>query len=59
MTVEKTGEHISVDFSGTDDAVSGPMNAPLSVTASGVFCALKTIIDPDGLIPLTLVAGGQ
>ncbi|GIR53196.1 MAG: hypothetical protein CM15mP62_06670 [Rhodospirillaceae bacterium] len=27
------------------------MNAPLSVTASGVFCALKTIIDPDGLIP--------
>ena len=51
MTVEKIGEHISVDFSGTDDAVSGPMNAPLSVTASGVFCALKTIIDPDGLIP--------
>ena len=51
MTVEKPGEHISVDFSGTDDAVSGPMNAPLSVTASGVFCALKTIIDPDGLIP--------
>ena len=51
MTVEKTGEHISVDFSGTDDAVSGPMNAPLSVTASGVFSALKTIIDPDGLIP--------
>ena len=51
MTVEKSGEHISVDFSGTDDAVSGPMNAPLSVTASGVFCALKTIIDPDGLIP--------
>ena len=51
MTVEKTREHISVDFSGTDDAVSGPMNAPLSVTASGVFCALKTIIDPDGLIP--------
>ena len=51
MTVEKTGEHISVDFFGTDDAVSGPMNAPLSVTASGVFCALKTIIDPDGLIP--------
>lgn len=51
MTVEKTGEYISVDFSGTDDAVSGPMNAPLSVTASGVFCALKTIIDPDGLVP--------
>tara|TARA_Y100001968_G_scaffold8541_2_gene7228 strand:+ start:4940 stop:6667 length:1728 start_codon:yes stop_codon:yes gene_type:complete len=51
MTVEKKGETITVDFSGTDDAVSGPMNAPLSVTASGVFCALKTVIDPDGLIP--------
>ena len=41
MTVEKTGEHILVDFSGTDDAVSGPMNAPLSVTASVFSVLLK------------------
>tara|TARA_B100000676_G_C17956367_1_gene774970 strand:- start:448 stop:1257 length:810 start_codon:yes stop_codon:yes gene_type:complete len=27
------------------------MNAPLSVTASGVYCSLKMIVDPDGLIP--------
>lgn len=27
------------------------MNAPLSVTASGVFAALKMIVDPDSLIP--------
>ena len=27
------------------------MNAPLTVTASGVFCALKMIVDPGSLIP--------
>jgi N-methylhydantoinase B len=27
------------------------MNAPLSVTASGVYCGLKTAVDPDNLIP--------
>jgi N-methylhydantoinase B len=27
------------------------MNAPLSVTASGVYCGLKTAIDPNDLIP--------
>ena len=27
------------------------MNAPLTVTASGVFCALKMIVDPKSLIP--------
>ena len=31
--------------------VKGPMNAPLSVTASGVYCGLKTAIDPNDLIP--------
>ncbi len=51
MKVKKTGDNLVVDFSGTDPAVSGPMNAPLSVTSSGVFCALKTIVDPQGLAP--------
>ena len=51
MAVTKTGDSIAVDFTGTDPQVSGPMNAPLSVTASGVFCALKTVVDPDGLAP--------
>jgi N-methylhydantoinase B len=51
MTVKKVGDSLSVDFTGTDGAVSGPMNAPLSVTASGVFTALKTIVDPEGLAP--------
>lgn len=51
MKIAKHGDTIEVDFDGTDPAVSGPMNAPLSVTASGVYCSLKMIVDPDGLIP--------
>ena len=42
---------ITADFTGSDPAVAGPMNAPLTVTASGVFCALKMIADPKSLIP--------
>src|SRR5262252_2164225 len=44
-------DRLIVDFAGTDPQVKGPMNAPLSVTASGVFCGLKTAIDPNNLIP--------
>ena len=51
MSVKKQGDRMWVDFTGTDPIVSGPMNAPLSVTSSGVFCALKTIVDPGGLAP--------
>lgn len=51
MTVKKSGDTLAVDFAGTDPAVAGPMNAPMSVTASGVFTALKTIVDPEGLAP--------
>ncbi|HEY6993658.1 MAG TPA: hydantoinase B/oxoprolinase family protein [Xanthobacteraceae bacterium] len=51
LSVTKTGDRLIVDFSGTDAQVKGPMNAPLSVTASGVFCGLKTAVDPNNLIP--------
>jgi N-methylhydantoinase B len=51
MSVKKTGDRLIVDLAGTDDQVKGPMNAPLSVTASGVYCGLKTAIDPNNLIP--------
>lgn len=51
LSITKTGDRLIVDFSGTDAQVKGPMNAPLSVTASGAFCGLKTAIDPDNLIP--------
>lgn len=51
MRIKKTGARILVDFAGTDPQVAGPMNAPLSVSASGVYCALKMAFDPNSLIP--------
>jgi N-methylhydantoinase B len=51
LSVRKTADRLIVDFAGTDDQVKGPMNAPLSVTASGIYCGLKTAIDPNNLIP--------
>jgi N-methylhydantoinase B len=51
LSVKKAGDRLIVDFDGTDAQVKGPMNAPLSVTASGVYCGLKTAIDPNSLIP--------
>jgi N-methylhydantoinase B len=51
LRVSKHGDTIAADFTGSDPAVAGPMNAPLTVTASGVFCALKMIADPKSLIP--------
>ena len=51
MQVEKRGDRSLVDFAGSDPQVKGPMNAPLSVTASGIYCGLKMAIDPNSLIP--------
>src|ERR1700738_4069839 len=51
LNVKKEKDRLVVDFAGTDAQVKGPMNAPLSVTASGVYCGLKTAIDPSNLIP--------
>ena len=51
LAVKKTGDRLIADFAGTDPQVKGPMNAPLSVTASGIYCGLKTAIDPGNLIP--------
>ena len=51
MQVEKRGDRLLVDFAGSDPQVKGPMNAPLSVTASGIYCGLKMAVDPNSLIP--------
>src|SRR5262245_57283719 len=51
MRVEKQGDRLVVDFAGTDRQVPGPMNAPLTVTASGIYTALKMIADPRDLVP--------
>jgi N-methylhydantoinase B len=51
LSIRKSADQLIVDFAGTDPQVKGPMNAPLSVTASGIFCGLKTAVDPSNLIP--------
>lgn len=51
IALSKRGDTITADFAGSDPAVAGPMNAPLSVTASGVYCALKMVVDPRSHIP--------
>jgi len=51
LFVKKKADRLIVDFAGTAGGVKGPMNAPLSVTASGIYCGLKTAIDPNNLIP--------
>jgi N-methylhydantoinase B len=51
MRVTKRGDCMTIDFAGSDPQVKGPINAPLSVSASGVFCGLKMAIDPNSLIP--------
>jgi N-methylhydantoinase B len=51
LSVKKTADRLIADFAGTDPQVPGPMNAPLSVTASGIYCGLKMAIDPNNLIP--------
>jgi N-methylhydantoinase B len=51
MRVDKRGDRLTVDFAGTDRQVPGPMNAPLAVTASGIYTAIKMIADPTDLVP--------
>jgi len=51
LRVTKTGDRVVIDFAGSDPQVPGPMNAPLSVTASGVFAAFKMVVDPNSMIP--------
>src|SRR5437588_6514116 len=38
LSVKKMADRLIVDFAGTAGGVKGPMNAPLSVTASGIYC---------------------
>ena len=51
LRVTKRGDRLLVDFRGTDRQVPGPMNAPLAVTASGVYAAVKMVADPADLVP--------
>jgi N-methylhydantoinase B len=41
------GDSLHVDFAGTADQVEGPVNAPLAVTASATYYAVRSVTDPD------------
>ncbi len=51
MAVTIEGDALTVDMTGSQAQVAGPMNAPLAVTASGVYTAVKMVADPTNLIP--------
>jgi N-methylhydantoinase B len=40
-------DELRVDFTGTDEQVSGAVNAPIAVTASATYYAARCVIDPD------------
>ena len=41
------GEDVFVDFEGTAGQVDGPVNAPLAVTTSATYYAVRSVTDPD------------
>ena len=49
LRVEVTirGDHLTLDFSGTDTQIEGNLNCPLSVTKSAAFFAVRVLTDPD------------
>ena len=46
-TVTVSGDAIAVDFEGSASQVAGPVNAPLAVTKSATYYALRAVTDPD------------
>jgi len=44
--ITKSGSNITIDFTGTDRQVPGPINAPLSTTISAVHYVMRCLTDP-------------
>ncbi len=47
VSVEIHGDEISIDFTGTADAVAGNVNCPLAVTRSACYFALRVLLPGD------------
>ncbi|GAB3317869.1 hydantoinase B/oxoprolinase family protein [Haloplanus rallus] len=47
VAVTVDGDELVVDFAGTSDQVAGAINAPLAVTASATYYAVRCVTDPD------------
>jgi N-methylhydantoinase B len=41
----KSGERVAIDYAGTSDQVDAPLNAVFGVTLSGIYYALRAVID--------------
>ena len=46
-TVTVSGEAMSVDFAGTAGRTEGPLNAPIAVTTSATYYAVRCLTDPE------------
>jgi len=46
-TVTVDDDSVTVDFDGSASQVAGPVNAPLAVTTSATYYALRAVTDPD------------
>ncbi|WP_049936819.1 hydantoinase B/oxoprolinase family protein [Haloplanus natans] len=47
VAVTVDGDELVVDFDGTSEQVPGAINAPLAVTASATYYAVRCVTDPD------------
>jgi len=47
VAVTVDGDELVVDFEGTSEQVRGAVNAPLAVTASATYYAVRCVTDPD------------
>jgi N-methylhydantoinase B len=47
VAIRVTGDELTVDFTGTAEAVPGNVNCPLSVTRSACFFALRVLLSDD------------
>jgi N-methylhydantoinase B len=47
VAVTVDGDELVVDFEGTSEQVPGAVNAPLAVTASATYYAVRCVTDPD------------
>jgi N-methylhydantoinase B len=62
VTVEVRGDQLTVDFTGTDPQVEGPLNSVLGYSSSGVYMTVQAATDPDILPndgcyrPVTIIA---
>ncbi|MGI9410371.1 MAG: hydantoinase B/oxoprolinase family protein, partial [Hyphomicrobiaceae bacterium] len=62
LSLTVAGDHVTADFTGSNEQVPGVVNNSLAVAGAGVFVALKSTLDPGGVVnegafrPITLKA---